>query len=345
MTRTPAQPAEELGRLIGSFMISQALFAAATLRIADRLAEGEKSAACLAHETGAHPRALYRLLRALASAGVFVEREHETFALNPVAQLLRSDQPGTLRPWALMAGEDWIRRPWDGVLKSVSSNAPAFEHAMGERPFNYMSTHPRAAELLYDAMTQGTLGSLEDILHACDFSRFETIADIGGGNGVLIREILRAYPCALGILFELPAALPNARVLIEEAGLSERCALVTGNFFESVPLGADAYVLKWILHNWDDTRSLRLLENCRAAMNSDSRLLIVERLVPAPNTPSAATLLDLNMLVIHGGGERTESEYAALLQRAGLTVVSVKTGAGPLSVIEAKPATTGASKQ
>ncbi len=336
---TFAPPVEILGRMIGAFALSQAIYVAAKLSIADRLRAGPKNASQLARESGTHPRALYRVLRALGSAGVFRELDGEHFALTPVSEMLRADVPGSLRPWAIISGEEWVRRPWSGVMESVAHNTPAFEDALGVRPFEYMAAHPDAAALFDAAMTSGTQQALGALMAACDFSRFECVVDIGGGTGTFLKGVLKAHPHVNGILFELPTVIPRAEDALEAELILGRCVLATGNFFESVPravaAGASAFVLKWILHNWDDVQALRILRNCRDAMCDDSRLLIVERLVGAPQEASEAKLLDLNMLVIHGGGERTEAEYRALLGRAGLVIERIATVCAGLAVIEA----------
>ncbi len=285
--------------------------------IADALRNGAKTCEELAPSVGANPRALYRLLRALASQGVFEEDDQGRFTLTPRAEFLQTDVPGSLRSLAIALGEAWWWRPWGELLHSVETGKPAFEHIFGTEFFEYMNQNAEAAAIFNAVMAGGSRQVGVDVAAAFDFSEMRTVVDVGGGHGALLAGILRANPHLRGILFDLPSVVDGAKSILEAEGIAERCELVGGDFFESVPRGGDAYVLKIILHDWDDEHAVAILKNCHRAMEPQRTLLVVERPIPPGNHPFPGKYTDLNMLVLVRGRERTVAEYQLLFEAAG----------------------------
>lgn len=321
--------------LIVGCWVSQSISVAAKLGIADLLEDGPRSPADLAQATQTHPRALYRLLRALASLGIFAENDSGRFELTPLADCLRARAANSLRDYAIFLGEDCHWRSWGNLLHSVRTGGCAFEHVFGMQIFDHFARHPEAAQAFDAAMT--SRGNLEDraVAAAYDFSS-GTIVDVAGGRGSLIATILRQNPRARGILFDLPHVVERAAPLIREAGVADRCQLLSGDFFDRVPAGGDIYLMKKIIHDWDDERAGAILANCRAAMAGDGRLLLLEEVILPGNAPAFGKLIDLSMLVqTPGGQERTEAEYRTLLAAAGLELTRVAATQCSLRVIEA----------
>lgn len=330
-------PAEALRGLISGYRVSQLIYVAAKLAIADHLADGPRSVDQLARSVSVHPGALYRVLRALASYGVFAERGRGVFELTPRAEPLRSDTPGSVRGYAIMNGEEWFWSSWGELLHSVKTGRTAFDDSFGIGLFGFLDQHPEAAEIFNDAMTSITGMDSDAIAAAYDFSRKATIVDVGGGRGSLMTAILRAHPHATGILFDRPPVLAGVSAALAAKGLTDRCAVMAGDFFDSVPHGGDVYILKDIVHDWPDDRAVAVLKNCRRAMREEARLLVIERVIPAGNEPSFAKLADVNMLVITGGLERTEAEYRTLLTASGFRLSRVVPTRSPSSIVEGVP--------
>ena len=314
--------------------VSKAIYVAARLRLADLLAGGSKSVEELAAGAGADAPTLYRLMRALAGVGIFKQEADARFQLTPLAEPLRSG-PGTLRGMVLHLGESASWMAWDGLLESVRTGESAFKAVHGVEVFPYYAAHPESDEPFNEAMVGASRVVAEAVTRAYDFTPFGKIVDVGGGHGGLLTAILRAAPRARGVIFDQPQVAEGARASVEAAGLTERCETAGGDFFESVPEGGDAYVLKWIIHDWDDARALRILRNCRRAMREGGRLLLVEGVVPEGNEPAMAKLMDLQMLVMTGGRERTAGEFRALLAGAGFEMTRVVATDSPVSIVEA----------
>jgi hypothetical protein len=326
-------------QLITGRWIAQALYAAATLGVADHLKDGPQPADALARAVGAHPGALHRLLRALASLGVFQQDAQNRFALTPLGETLRSDVPHSLRGFARMTGMPATWQAWGEVLHSVKTGQSAFEHVHGQNGFEYFAGHPDAAAIFDAAMTNFSAMVLPVVLASYDFAPFRLVVDVAGGRGHLLAAILAAHPSAQGILFDLPHVAEGARQLLAGAGLSERSQVVTGDFFQGLPAGGDVYLLKHIIHDWDDERAQRILESCRGAMGPTGRVLVLEMVIPPGDEPFFGKLLDLEMLVITPGGrERLAAEYQALLERAGLRLNRIIPTESPISIIEGVPA-------
>lgn len=338
LSANPPAPAQALLRMISGSWIAQAIFVAAKLGIADLLASGPKSAETLAEATGVHPRALHRILRALASVGVFAADDEGRFCITPLAQPLQSDWPDSIRPFAIMAGSEWIWRSWGEIMHSVRTEKPAFDHVYGAPLFEYYSKHPETARIFVEGLTSRSRPENGAVVSAYDFPQAGTIVDIGGGQGSLLASILSSNPAARGVLFEMPHVLPMARPIFEQAGIAERCTFVGGDFFESVPSDGDVYILKKVIHDWHDEEAQSILQTVRAAIPSHGRLLLIELVIPPGNEPSFGKLLDLLMLVYPGGRERTEAEHRSLLASAGFTLTRVLPTASTVSIVEAVPA-------
>ena len=330
-------PQAVMARMITGYWISQALHVAAHLGVADLLTDGPRTVSDLAHATGAHARSLYRLLRALASEGVFAEDAQGRFALTPLGESLRSDVPNSQRSMALMNGEEHYRC-WGELLYSVQTGQTAFEKLYGQPIFQHLAAHPRQARIFDEGMVGVHGAETKAMLDAYDFSRFGTLVDIGGGNGSLLVTTLERHPSLRGILYDRPDVIERARSNVKTAGLENRCTLTGGNFFESVPPGGDAYLMRHIIHDWNDEQSRTILRNCRKVLPPTGKLLLVESVIPPGNEPNFAKFLDLTMLVIPGGMERTESEYRELLAGAGIHLERIVPTASVVHVIECVPA-------
>jgi hypothetical protein len=324
---------------------AQVVHAAAELGIADLLADGPRTSAQLGERVAAHEPSLRRLLLALAGLGILEQIEGDRFALTDSGRSLRSAGPDSQRAFVRMLCGPEMLRSWTELVPAVRDGAPAWERAHGMPVFEYYGRHPESAAIFNAAMADHTRAAAPAIVAAGRFSRFRTLVDVGGGDGTLVAEILRAEPGLEAIVFDLPEGLEAAPATLAAAGAADRCRVQAGDFFAAVPAGADAYVLKQILHDWDDERAVAILRSCRAAMAPSARLLVVERVLSEPVTPADAPslLADLVMLAVTGGRERTEREFRALLGAAGMSVTSV-TEPLPLGyrLIEAAPLDGGA---
>jgi SAM-dependent methyltransferase len=343
MPLTDASPRLKLFQLLTGHYVSHALYVAAKLGIADLLADGPRPYADLAEATKTHAPSLHRLLRLLASSGVLVEADADAFALTPVGECLRSGSgvEGSSRAVALLFCGP-LMRSWTELLFCVQTGETAFERVFGMKPFEYMPQHPDEAAVFNEAMTAVSAQTAKGVPAAYDFSAFETVVDAGGGHGVLLAAILNANPRIKGILLELPHVAEGGRKNLAALGLSDRCDVVAGDFFESVPVGADAYILKSVIHDWDHERSVKILENCRRAMRPSGRLLLVELVLPTRVDQSLRSQIgtgsDINMLVNAGGRERTDSDFGELFAAAGFKLTQIVPIEGSLaSVLEGVP--------
>ncbi|MFG1948302.1 methyltransferase [Nonomuraea sp. NPDC048826] len=329
-------PSQRLLGYINGAWVASAVCAAAELGLADALAGGPRDSGQVARAVGAHPDALYRLLRALADLGVLRELDGRVFELTETGERLRRDHPESQRGFAVMLGSSWHRQAWSGFADSVRTGEPAFERAFGRPAFEHFRDHPEHGEVLNDAMTSASAAFVWPAVRDHDFTPYATVVDVGGGHGALLAAILAAHPGARGVLFDLPHVIEGAGGPLAEAGVADRCELVGGDFFASVPPGGDAYLMSNIIHDWGDDDAVRILANCRKAMNDGGRVLLCEAVIPdPPREPTASTLIDLEMLVIAGGArQRTVSEFAGLFERAGLRLTGV-TGEGVFDVVAA----------
>jgi hypothetical protein len=326
---------QQLDQMITGYWISQAIYAAAKFGIADHLKDEPKTVGELASATSTNADALYRLLRALASVGIFNEVESSRFSLTPLAELLRSDVAGSKRALALMLGDEQFRA-WADIDYSLRTGKVVFDKVFGKPIFEYLGDHPDKARI-FDAAMVGVHGRESSaVLDAYDFSGIGIVADIGGGNGSQITEILKKHSKLKGILFDLPHVVERAKERLHVSGLLDRCKLVSGSFFDAVPEGADAYILRHIIHDWDEEKCLTILRNCHRAMAPASKLLVIESVIPSGNEPFQGKFLDLHMLLIPGGKERTESEYGNLLRRAGFDLTRIVPTGSEISIVEGK---------
>ncbi len=325
-----------LQQLVWGKANTQCLFVAAKLGIADLLADGPKSVADLAAATKTNAEALYRVLRLLASHEVFVELEPRQFGLTPMAELLQADAPCSFRDYAIVHGSEWYNRAWAHLLFSVEQNRPAFDLACGLSLFDFMEQNPTAAAEFNDSMTALSRFEAAGVCAAYDFSDCGTVVDVGGGHGRLLADILAAYPDMRGILFDRPNVVDAAKGELAVASTADRCKVIGGDFFETAPTGGDAYLLKHIIHDWGDERSVAILRNCREAMNDGGKVLVIEGVMPPGNEPSNSKLWDVVMLALTAGGrERTEDEYAELFTAAGLSLTRVIPTHAVVSIVEA----------
>ena len=335
---TPIQatpPAVFLTELAFGMKMTQALYVAAKLGVADLLAAGPRHINQLAAETETSERSLYRVLRSLAARGIFQETDPRVFELTPYAEALRSDVPNSFRNGAIFMGEEWLWNVMGQMLYSVKTGKPAWAHVHGADAFDYLADNPEHHEIFNRAMTDISMSAAPAIVEAYDFSPFKTIVDIAGGHGFLLSQILKATPELRGVLFDTEPVIAGAGTILENEGVTDRVELVAGNFFESVPSGVDAYIMKHIIHDWDDELSTKILTNIARVMSTHAKLLIVEMVVPEGNEPHPSKVMDLSMLVLPGGVERTRAEYQTLLAGAGLTLRRIIPTQSALSIIEA----------
>jgi hypothetical protein len=324
---------EMMNRMITGYWSTQALYVAAKLGIADLLTDGPRSVDMLAQATKVHAPSLYRLLRALASLGVFADDGTGRFSLTPLADCLRSEVPGSQRALAIMSGEEQYKA-WGELLYSVQTGKTSFDKLYGMPIFDFLSTNLDQAKV-FDAAMVGVHGrETTAMTDAYDFSGIAVLADIGGGNGSLLTTVLKKHPALQGILYDLPGVTARATASLQAAGLAERCQVIGGNFFESVPAGADAYLMRHIIHDWDDEKATKILRNVHWAIGKEGRLLIVEGVIPFGNESCFGKLLDLTMLTIPGGKERTEEEYRQLFTAGGFTLTRIVPTKAEVSVIE-----------
>lgn len=324
-----------LSQMLFAPLMQKSICIAAKLGVADLLAEKPQTAGELAQKTESHAPSLYRVLRLLASAGVFAENGERKFELTPLSEILRSGVPNSMRDFAIMMGEKWIAEAWNEMLYSVKTGGVAHEKVQGMSSFEFFEKNAEAGAIFNRAMTSFTLMSAPAIVEAYDFSGINKLVDIAGGHGLLLAAILKANPHLNGVLFDLPFVIENSGELLETEGVAARTEKIAGDFFRSVPAGADAYLMKHIIHDWDDASSIKILQNICRAMNENGKILIVEMVVPEGSEPSPSKALDLLMLVMEGGKERTVEEYSQLLEAAGLRITRVVPTRSPYSIIEA----------
>jgi O-methyltransferase domain/Dimerisation domain len=331
-------PTVALRRLVNGYQVTQAIHVAATLGIADLLRDGPRSSDELAAQTDSHAPSLHRVLRALAAVGVLHEQDDGRFALTDVGECLRADAPEPVGGWAAFVGRPYHFQGWAGLLHAVRTGENAFQSVHGTDAWTYRADHPEEGAIFDRAMTDITQRANRHLLEAYDFGPFGTVVDIGGGHGALLAAVLAAHPQMRGVVFDQPHVVAGAPAVLEEAGVADRCEVVGGSFFDAVPAGADAYLLKAILHDWDDEDALRILRSCRDAIAADGALLVVERELGAPNANPDAKLSDLNMMVGPGGRERTREELGDLLAEGGFALQRTVPTAIGVCVFEARPA-------
>lgn len=334
-------PATALMRLAGGFQVARALYVAAKLGLADLMGEGPKTGAELAAATGTHARSIERLMRLLVCEGVFAEDDSQRFALTPLSMCLQAHHAESIRDLIVHQLGEETYDAWGELLHSIRTGETGFERAFGMGVWEYRTQHPEYGKLFNAAMWNLSGVYIDAVLAAYSFSSFRCVVDLGGGSGRFLVALLSAHSGLKGVLFDLPHVADSARRQIASAGLAHRCEVRGGDILAGVPEGADAYVLSRVIHDWDDARALEILRNCRRAMPPSGRLLLIERILPARAEPTSAVrshlVIDLMMMVMNGGRERTEEEYRVLLEGAGFALARITPTGTAVSVIETEP--------
>lgn len=325
-----------LRQMLTGGWLTQAVYVVAKLGVADRLKDGPQTAEQLSAALQVDASALYRVMRTLAGYGLFEEDGQRGFRLTALGRQLQSAVPGSMRALAIWNGEVPYRA-WGSVLHTMKTGRPAVPHVLGMRLFDYLSEDREAGHVFDEAMTGLCQQVAQAVVSAYDFSGIEQLVDVGGGQGILVASIASRYPGARGVLFDRPSVVEEATRVFRDMNVSDRCRVVVGDFFESVHGGADAYLLSSVIHDWDDEHALKILRNCRRAMNGRGKLLLVECVIPDSGGPLFSKLIDLQMLVVTGGRERTQSQFESLLAAAGFRLNKVVQTAVPECVIEAVP--------
>lgn len=337
--QAPAVPDPTAGMLeiIEGFWLSRAVYIVAKLGIADLLAEEPRTADELAHTTQSHAPSLYRILRALASRNIFTEDAAGRFSMTPPAAPLLTDARGSLRAILMTELGEEHYPAWGNLLHTVKTGETAFDHTFRMSPWEFFAQNPENARIFDQAMTNinGIVNTA--VLRAYDFSRAKLLVDVAGGQGSLMAALLKANPMLRGIVLDMPHVIEGTKRLLEGEGISTRCEVLAGDFFKSVPAGGDIYVMKWIIHDWHDERSIAILKNCRRAIGAQGKLLLIEAVLPPANQHSMSKFFDLNMLVMTGGRERTTSEFKALFEAAGFSLTRVVPTDSEFSLIEGAP--------
>jgi len=325
-----------LGMIMGS-MLTQAIHVAAVLDFAGILADGPLAAKEIARQAGSDPDASERLLRTLASFGIFTEDADGRFALTPLADALRADAPVSMRGMALLLGHPYQWEDWGHLIDSVRTGEPVMETLRGMGGYQFLAANPDFAQVFEGGM--GTLSDLETVpvAEGYDYAKFDTLVDVFGGRGAVLAEILQRAPDTRGVLFDQRAEHLGAQKFLEEAGVADRASVDTGELFGTVPAGGDGYLLKHIVHEWPEAKSLEILRNVRKAIRDDGTVLLVEFVLPDGNAPHPGKLVDLWLMILMGGRERTRAQYAELLGKAGFELTRVIETASSAAIIEAKP--------
>ena len=318
--------------MITGFWTASCIYNAAKLNIADLLANGPKTTEQLAKETGTLAPYLYRLLRALASVGIFAETENGEFSNTTLSETLRDDVRGSMKAMAIAQLGDHYRG-WGNLKHSLQTGEIAFDNVEGMTLWDYYETHEEDGANFMKAMTGLTGALIADVLPAYDFTQFKTIIDVGGGNGALLMSVLSTAPGAKGVVYDIDYVVKETEKVLADKGFAGRCSVEAGSFFDHVPAGADAYMMKLVLHDWNDEQSAVILVNCSKAMRPDSKLLIIEALIPEGNTPHPSKFMDMNMMAMTGGKERTEKEFHELFSQSGLKLSRIVPTHSPMFTI------------
>lgn len=334
----PSSPYIAMVEMVLAQWTSVAISAAARLGVADHLESGPRTTKELASLMKVHEDALYRLLRALAGLGVFYEGENRSFSQTPLSELLRTNGSPTLRYAAAMMIDPWQIGSMQAINSTIENGQAAITNVFGKGLFEYLHEHPDEAFRFNRGMMDLSSGDVLALLAAYDFSAFDHIVDVGGGTGRVLAGILEKFPALRGTLFDQPSVIEQAKKDGILDSYKARCDFAGGSFFESVPVHADAYIMKHIIHDWEDEQAEKILRNCRRAMQPTGKLLVVDRVIGPPNAPDPRKFFDVAMMLIPGGRERTESEWNALFAASGFRVARIVPTPGPHSVIEGTPA-------
>ena len=335
MSSTP-DPAQQVLQVAVGYVASAALYTAIALNVADHLASGPRDVSELARLSGANEDALFRVLRLLASLGVFAETGLRRFALNPAAELLRKDVPGSLRGMAVFLPDPFHFRAYANLLDSVMTGHTAAETTLGMPVFEYLAKNPDYSKVFNDAMTALSAPVIGAALEAYDFSQIGVLVDVAGGHGEVLMSILKKYSNIRGVLTDVGHVIDGAKARIAAAGLTDRCQAVPSDFFQAVPEGGDAYIMKHIIHDWDDGRATTILKNIGKAMGAKrGKVILLESVIAAGSAPDFGKFIDIEMLALPGGKERSEQEFRTLFAGAGFELTRVVPTTSPLSVVEA----------
>jgi len=330
-------PVVLLRDLVTGMRFTQLIYVAAKLGIADLLKDGSKSIDELASKVGAHPRALYRVLRALASIGIFAEVGDRKFELTALGEPLQDRVPGSVRASAIMNGDEWRWKPWGDLLNCVTTGDTPFKRVFGMSQWEYLTRNVEAGTIFNKMMSASTVRTADAVIEAYDFSGVNRVIDLAGGRGALIAAILKRHPHVQGVLTDLPLVANEAKAFIKSEGLEDRCEIIGGDYFQSVPSGGDIYTLKSAIIDEEDNGVVTILKNCRRAMGNHARLLIMETIMSPHGSPSPANVFDVQMMVVHGSQLRTEEEHRALFEKAGFKVNRILATRSELSIIEGVP--------
>lgn len=327
-------PPVQMMQLITGFWTSCCIYSAAKLDLADHLKEGPKTSQQLAELTHSDSFSLFRILRALASVGIFKENHGHQFELTPLGATLQGDVPGSMKAMAIAQLGDHYNA-WGNLIYSIKTGNIAFDKVEGMSVWKYYETHPDEGLNFMKAMSGVTGAAIVNVLPCYDFSGFKTIVDVGGGNGALLMGVLKLAPQAEGIVFDEEYVADETKKELEQKGFDKRCRTEAGSFFEFIPAGADAYLMKMVLHDWNDEQCIQILSNCSKAMRRESKLLVIESVIPEGNDPHPGKFMDINMLAMTGGRERTEKEFASLFEQTGLKLSKVIPTHSPMfSIVE-----------
>jgi SAM-dependent methyltransferase len=328
---------EKLMQMIHGNWVAQCIYVAAKLGIADHLKEGPKSSDELSHIVDAEPRALYRLLRTLSGLGVFHEEPDKRFSLTVMGELLSRESPNSLNAYIVMINEKECYQSWGNLLYSIKTGESSFEHVFGQEFLKYVEKNAEFASVFNRAMVEKYRGVIPSLLKTYDFSGFNTVVDVGGGYGQLLIEILKSNPNTRGILFDLPKVIEGTGENITNSGVAERITLTAGDCFDKIPEGGDGYVLKSFINNWEDDDAVKVLNNCRRAMNPGGKLIVIEPVLLPANEPDYGKLMDLQLLVLQKSRERTKEDFENLLRLSGFSMRSIFRTESEFSIIEAIP--------
>ena len=331
-----AEALAALQQMTNGYWATQIIYVAARLGIADLLDDRPRAIGMLAKSTGTHEPSLHRLMRALTGLGVFKQAENGEYQNTALGSCLVTGSPGALRARAILSGEEWYQG-WGRLLETVQTGQTAFNRVFGQPFFEYLNANAEAAAVFNEAMASTTEAAARAVSASYDFSWANVLVDVGGGTGAFLGTILEANPQARGILFDRQDVATAAGALLAGSGVADRFEVEAGNFFEAVPSGGDVYILSWVIHDWDDERSITILKNCRGAVARDGRVLVIELVIPPGSEASLSKLYDIHMLVLTGGRERREDEYRELLAAADLRLTRVIPTGVARSIIEAVP--------
>jgi len=329
-------PIAQLLKYIAGKTYTHVISVAANLGIADLLTDGPKSVKELSNATKTHAPSLHRLLRVLDRMGIFSEESPGIFSITDVSNFLKTDSPFSVKDWAILNGSEWHSRSWMNLLYSIKTGKPSFWDIYDMKGFEYFQKNPEDYAVLNKAMTFFSKGQAARIVHSYDFSTFRTVMDVGGGYGYLLTEILKNNPSLQGILYELPEVVEGARKTIKRENLENRCKIIEGDFFNSVPKGADAYIMKYIIHDWSDENARIILKHCREAIPPEGKLLVIDKVISLKSGLNDEIMGDIEMMILGEGRERTESEFRELFSSTGFKLTKIIPTQLPLFIIEAE---------